>query len=118
MPWKGALLDRESGRFLVCVTGAGPTDAEGVLHMVSLAVEVNIAGKALCGACYKHNPVTGISQQLLPEFGISGRKPFPALIEGLGQPLEEPGEVVFGEELAQYKLSGTYDAAYLLVNGG
>jgi hypothetical protein len=44
--------------------------------MVSLAVEVNVAGRALCGACYKDNPVTGISQPLLPEFGILGREPF------------------------------------------
>lgn len=44
MPCKGALLHRESRGFLVSVTGAGPTDAEGVLHMVSLAVEVSVAG--------------------------------------------------------------------------
>jgi hypothetical protein len=116
-PWKGALLHGESRGFPVCVTGAGPTDAEGVLHVVPLAVEVNVAGRALCGAYYKDNPVTGISQQLLPSFGISGRKPLTALVEGLVQPLEEPGEVVFGEELAKNKLSGADDAAYLLVNG-
>ncbi|VXC33183.1 hypothetical protein ARTHRO9V_230235 [Arthrobacter sp. 9V] len=79
MPWKGALLHRESRGFLVCVTGAGPTDAEGVLHVVSLAVEVYVAGSALCGACYNDNPVTGRSQQLLPVFGILGRKSFVAL---------------------------------------
>ena len=116
MPWKGALLHRESRGFLVCVTGAGPTDAEGVLRVVSLAVEVNVP-IGLCGACYNHNPVTGRSQQLLPEFGILGRKPFPALVEGLRQPLQEPGQVVFGEELAKNKLGGTNDAAHLLVNG-
>lgn len=77
-----------------------------------------VAGRALCGACYNDNPVTGISQQLLPVFGILGREPFVALIQGLGQPLEEPGEVVLGEELPKNELSSSYDAAYLLVNRG
>ncbi len=92
-------------------------DAEGVLHMVSLAVEVNVAGRALCGACYKDNPVTGISQQLLPVFGKLGEMPFVALIPGLSQALEEPWEVVLGEELPKNELGGSYDAAYLFING-
>lgn len=117
MPWKGAVLHRKSRGFLVSVTGAGPTDAGGVLHMVSLAVEVDVAGRALCDARYKDNPVTGISQLLFPEFGISGREPFGALVEGLGQPLEKPGKVFLGEEFPQDKLGRPHDAAHLFVDG-
>ncbi len=98
--------------------GAGPRLQRGVLHVVSLALEVSDAGRALCGVCYKDNPATGISQPLLPVFGILGRESFIAYTRGLRQPLQQSGEVVLGEELAKNELSGSHDAAYLLVNGG